>query len=94
MPGSSAVLERDFSTAGRLITGSRSRLDTAYAEMVLFNDGNHEYIPQEVLALSTEQALQAVLKRLSDPKPETDGLSSAGVEQDNDFDEYAVEMSG
>ena len=93
VPASSAVLERDFSTAGRLITESRSKLDAAYAEMVLFLNGNQEYIPQEVPALSTEQALQAVLKRLSEPRPEIERLSSADAEQDNDFDEYAVEMS-
>ncbi|CAM9998085.1 unnamed protein product, partial [Sphacelaria rigidula] len=60
MPASSAVLERDLSTAGRRITGSRGRLDLAYAEMVLFFRGNHAYIRVEVPALSTEQALQAV----------------------------------
>ncbi|CAN0357265.1 unnamed protein product, partial [Hapterophycus canaliculatus] len=35
----------DFSTAGRLITGPRSRLGGAYTEMVLFLNGNQEYIP-------------------------------------------------
>ncbi|CAN0032778.1 unnamed protein product, partial [Sphacelaria rigidula] len=86
VPALSAVLERDFSTAGRLITGSRSRLDSAYAEMVLFLHGNHEYIPVKVPALSTEQALQAVPRRLSDPRPEIEGLSSANAERDDDFD--------
>ena len=40
VPASSAVLERDFSTAGRLLTGACSRLDGAYTEMVLFLNGN------------------------------------------------------
>ena len=73
---------------------TRSRLDAAYAEIVLFLNGNQEYVPQEVPALSTEQALQVVPKRLSDPRPEIEDLSSTDTEQDNDFDEYAVEMSG
>ncbi|CAM9430867.1 unnamed protein product, partial [Ectocarpus sp. 8 AP-2014] len=44
VPASSAVLERDFSTAGRLITGARSCLSAAYVEMVLVLNGNQEYI--------------------------------------------------
>ena len=40
VPASAAVLERDFSTAGRLITGSRSRLAGEYVEMTLFLNGN------------------------------------------------------
>ena len=87
---SSADLERDISTAGRFTTGSRSRLDRVCAEMVLFLNGNKEYIPQEVPALS----LQAVPKGLSDPEPEIESLPSADAVQDNDFNEYAVEMSG
>ena len=68
VPASFAVLERNFSTAGRLITGSRIRLDAAYAGIVLFLNRNREYIPEEVPALSPEQALQAVPKRLSKPE--------------------------
>ena len=34
VPASSAVLERDVSTAGRLIMGSRSSPTAAYAEML------------------------------------------------------------
>ena len=51
VPASAAVLERDFSTAGRLITGSRSRLAGEYVEMTLFLNGNKEYIPVEVPSL-------------------------------------------
>ena len=105
VPASSAVLERDFSTAGRLITGSRGSLSAAYAEMVMFLDGNIKHIPSEVPALSTEQALQAVPRRLSNPKAEVAALSaggagsagSAGVDSaydeyvDSAYDEYAGE---
>ena len=95
VPASSAVLKRDFSTAGHLITASRSSLSAAYAEMDMFLNGNIEHIPTEVPALSTEQALQAVPRRLSNPKAEVAALSAgeaghadeAGV--DAHYDEYA-----
>ena len=91
---SSAALERDFRTAGRLITGSRRSLSAAYAEMVMFLNGHIKHIPIEVPALSTEQALQAVPRRLFNPKAEVAALSAgeagsvveAGV--DAHYDEY------
>ena len=97
VPASSAVLERYFSTAGRLIPGSRSSLSAAYAEMVMFLNGSIDHIPIEVPALSTEQALQVVPRRLSNPKVEVAALSAgeaasageAGV--DAPYDEYAGE---
>ncbi|CAN0424688.1 unnamed protein product, partial [Ascophyllum nodosum] len=64
VPASAAVLERDFSTAGRLITGSRSRLAGEYVEMTLFLNGNKEYIPVEVPSLSESQMKEAVPRRL------------------------------
>ncbi|CAN0433432.1 unnamed protein product, partial [Ectocarpus sp. 12 AP-2014] len=70
VPASSAVLERDFSTAGRLITGARSRLSAAYVEMVLFLNGNQQYIPMEVPKLSKTQGQEAVPRRLSNPNEE------------------------
>ena len=76
VPASFGILERDFSTAERLITGSRSRLDGA---IVLFLNGNQEHISQEVPALSTEQALQALPKRLFDPRPSTIRSSEWGL---------------
>ena len=93
---SSAVLE-GFSTAGRLITGSRSSLSAAYAEIVMLLNGNIEHMPIEVPTLSTEQALQAVPRRLSNPKAEVAALfageagsaGEAGV--DAAYDEYAGE---
>ena len=53
---------------------------------------NQDRIPQEMPALSTQQALQAVPKRLSDLRSETEGLYSTDKEQDNNLDEYAAEM--
>ena len=92
VPGSSAVLERDFSTAGRLITGARSRLNGGHAEMVLFLNGNQEHVPTEVPAMSTEQGLQAVPKRLSNPSKEAESLSVGEVVQDDNGDDYAEEI--
>ena len=94
VPASSAVLERDFSAVGRLITGSQSSLSAA---MVMFPNGNIDHIPIEVPALSTEQALQTVPRCLSNPTAEVAALSAgeagfageAGV--DAVCDEYAGE---
>lgn len=95
VPASSAVLERDFSTAGRLATGAGSRLSGGHAEMVLFLNGNKEYIPAEVPALSFEKGLQAVPTRLSNPSRATETLSVGEVvRDDDDRDEYADETFG
>ena len=44
-PASAAVLERDFSAAGRMMTSSRSTTDGKYVEMILFLHGNLDLIP-------------------------------------------------
>ncbi|CAN0262981.1 unnamed protein product, partial [Scytosiphon promiscuus] len=59
VPASSAVLERDFSTAGRLATGPYDRVSAPYMEMVLFLHANQEHIP-DVPELSSEEAIQAI----------------------------------
>ena len=100
VPASAAVLERDFSTAGRLITGSRSRLAGKYVEMTLFLNGNKEYIPVEVPSLSESQMKEAVPRRLTNPRAEVAALST-GVEDvvpvvvfdANINDEYAAEAT-
>lgn len=67
VPASSTVLERDFSGAERLGTGSRSSLDVAYSEMVLFLHGSKEFIPEDVAVLSAVQEEKAVPSRLLNP---------------------------
>lgn len=79
VPASSAVLEKDFSSTGRLGTGSRSRLDVAYSEMVLFLHGSKEFIPEDVPVLSAVQAEKAVPSRLLDPCDEVAKISG-GIE--------------
>ena len=90
LPASSAVLERDFSTAGRLITGNRSKLGAAFVEMVLFLNGNQEYIPMEVPVLSKDQESKAVPERLSNPT-KTEQLSAGEVAVDSSVDEFEAE---
>ena len=101
LPASSTVVERDFSTAGRLLPGSGSgsgsgggRPDAAYyAEMVLFLNGNQDSIPAEVPALSIDQARDAIPVRLTNPSKRVADLS-AGEEDGWDqhaVDEYAAE---
>ena len=72
MSAYSAVLDRDF-------TGPRSRLAGEYAEMTLFLNGNQEYIPVKVPALSTQQAQEASPHRLTNPRAEVVALST-GIE--------------
>ena len=76
VPVSSAILERDFSTAWRLITGSRSLLAGEYVEMALFLNSNQEYIPVEVSVLSTQQAQKALPRRLTNPRAKVMALST------------------
>ena len=70
VPTSSAAHERFFSSAGRLITGSRSSMYAVYAEMVLFLHGSIELIPKNVAVLSDPQAEKAVRSHLSKPRDE------------------------
>ena len=55
-PASAAVLERDFSDAGRMMTSSRSTMDSKYVEMILFLHGNLDLIPQDTPKLSAAAA--------------------------------------
>ena len=93
---SAAVLERDFSTAGRLITGCRNRTDAALNEMVLLLNGSYAEIPDEVPMLSEAQALAAVPERLNNPSESTSKLSNGTEEEDgkSDVDEFSAEQRG
>ncbi|CAM9719895.1 unnamed protein product, partial [Laminaria digitata] len=53
-PASAAVLERDFSDAGRMMTSSRSTTDSKYVEMILFLHGNLDLIPGEIPKLGSD----------------------------------------
>lgn len=79
--------------AGRVLTGSRSRLGGEYVEMTLFLNGNQKYIPTEVPALSDEQAKNALPRRLTNPTAKVVALSSGEEEvaKDIDVDEYAAD---
>ena len=48
--------------------------------MTLFLNGNQEYIPVEVPALSPQQAKEAMPRRLTNPKAEVACLSSGAEE--------------
>ena len=47
-PASSAQIERDPGTAGRLLRPERNRLDTAFVDMVLFLKANTDHIPPKI----------------------------------------------
>ena len=79
-PASAAVLERDFSDAGRMMTSSRSTTDAKYVEMILFLHGNLDLIPEDIPELSTDGNNSAENKipwRLANPMPELEGLAGS-----------------
>lgn len=94
LPASSAVVERDFSATGRLVTGSGSDGGSIgpYPEMVLFLNGNLNSIPAEVPALSIDQGKEAIPARLTNPTKRVADLSAGkGGQDDATVDEYGVE---
>ena len=74
-PAPSAVFERGFSLAERLITGSQSSLGAACAEMVVSLNGNIDVSTTEGLGLSTDQAVDAVPELLINPEQRVVELS-------------------
>ena len=59
--------------------------------MTLFLNGNQEYIPVKVPALSPQQAKKAMPRRHTNPKAEVAGLSSGAEEVAKaGVDEYAA----
>lgn len=67
-PASSAVLERDFGEAGKLLNRQRSSLSPAYVEMLMFLRGAGDVVPDDVPVLSEDQADAAIPSRLADPR--------------------------
>ena len=74
---STAVLERDFSDAGRMMTSSRSATDSKYVEMILFLHGNLDLIPQEIPKLSPDGAQTKIPGRLVNPVAGLEELDGA-----------------
>ena len=78
-PASSAVLERDFSDAGRMMTSSRSTMDSKYVEIILFLHGNLDFIPQDIPKVSAEAAQEKIPGRLVNPVDGLEQLDGAFV---------------
>lgn len=79
-PASAAVLERDLSDAGRMMTSSRSTAYAKYVEMILFLHGNLDLIPEDIPELPTDGHNSAEKKipwRLVNPMPELEGLAGS-----------------
>lgn len=86
-----AVLEGDFSKAGRMMTGSRRRLSGRINEITLFLRANKKYIPIEVPTMSDEQAKKVVHRQLTNPRAKLLGLSTGAEDVVADVaDEYKV----
>lgn len=79
VPASAAVLERDFSVAGQVISRKRGSLDPANVEMLLFLRGAYDFVPKEIPELSSEEVQKAIPDRLTDPDKlsEVEGLDES-----------------
>ena len=81
-PASAAVLGRDFSAAGRMMTSSRSTTDSKYVEMILFLHGNLDLIPQDIPRLTEAGARSKIPGRVVDPVEGLKELDGAFAPED------------
>lgn len=98
-PASAAVLERDFSAAGRMMRANRSTTDAAWVDMILFLNGNRGFIPDKVPELSGAALQGAIPGRLKHPDPGMAMLEGkiiaeqASVSNNDDDDDNGNESS-
>lgn len=78
-PASAAVLERDFSAAGRMMTSIRNSTDSAWVEIILFLNGNQGNIPANIPHLTDAEVEAAIPGRLKTPDPDFELLEGAIV---------------
>ncbi|KAI0563547.1 hypothetical protein FGB62_37g07 [Gracilaria domingensis] len=64
-PASSAQIERDFGTAGALLTSTKSRLDSAFVDITLFLHCNMDSIPASVPTIPDGDWQSQIPKRLT-----------------------------
>lgn len=83
-PASAAVVERDFSAAGRLITVSRGSTDAVMLEMIMFLHGNVDLIPLTVPPIPASDIRGEIPERLATPSPELAGLDGMFSEEPED----------
>ena len=76
-PASAAVLERDLSAAGRMMTSSRSTMDSKYVETILFLHGNLDLVPQDIPKLTEAVARHIIPGRLVVPVEGLEELDGA-----------------
>ena len=72
-PASAAVLERDFSDAGRMMTSSRSATDAKYVGIILFLHGNLDLIPEDIPELPVNSAHSKICLLYTSPSPRDRG---------------------
>ena len=87
---SSAQIERDFGMAGRLLSGQRSRLDSAFVDVSLYLNANFEQILSRIPELDATWSCQ-VPKRFTGEtsvddlrKTQNDTEEDSGEESDKD----------
>ena len=69
-PASSGRIEREFSSAGQLLSSTRSTMDAAWVEMILFLHGNKDLIPRDVPELTSDEARLKIPNRMQSNIPE------------------------
>ena len=69
-PASSKRIERDFSSAGQLLSSTRSTTDAAWVEMILFLHGNKDLIPPDVPELTNQEAPVKIPNKMQSSIPE------------------------
>ena len=92
-PATAAAIERDFSSAGHMLSPTRSRLDAVYAEMLMYLNLNFDSIPNYIPEISPLQVFKHLPKRLA----ELDLLDEsiiAGIEDGEDVDTSGADSPG
>ena len=64
-PATAAAIERDFSSAGHMLSPTRSRLDAVYAEILMYLNLNFDSIPYYIPEILPMQVFKHLPKRLT-----------------------------
>ncbi|CAM9478486.1 unnamed protein product, partial [Sphacelaria rigidula] len=63
-PATAAAIERDFSSAGHMLTPQRSRLDALYAEILMHLNLNYDSIPNYIPEIPQTQVFKYLPARV------------------------------
>ena len=92
-PAKAAAIERDFSSAGYMLSPNRSRLDAVYAEILMYLNLNYDSIPNFIPEISPMQVFKHLPKRLAE-LDELDVSIIAGLEDGENVDTSGADNPG